>query len=114
MSKLSEELAEALWQEDSIRAHGKRRSTSWDEISDNEKNRFRRFANVALSVFRAHETGASGVERMREKAADLAGSIWPRGGAHTYASENADRYYALEDASEAIAAAIRALPTDGE
>jgi hypothetical protein len=29
--------------------------------------------------------------------------------AHTYASENADRYIALEDASEGIARRIRAL-----
>jgi len=49
-------------------------------------------------------------ERMRERAAHVAGTKWPRGGAHTYASENADRYHALEDASEVIATVIRALP----
>ena len=44
-----------------------------------------------------------------EAAAQIAAGKWPRGSAHTYASENADRYIALEDASEAIAAAIRSL-----
>lgn len=44
-----------------------------------------------------------------EAAAGVAGSKWPRGSAHTYASENADRYIALEDASEMIASTIRAI-----
>lgn len=44
-----------------------------------------------------------------EEAAKIAAGMWPRGSAHTYASENADRYHALEDASEHIAAAIRSL-----
>ena len=44
-----------------------------------------------------------------EEAAKVAAQMWPRGGAHTYASENADRYIALENASEHIAARIRQL-----
>lgn len=41
-----------------------------------------------------------------ERDAKIAESLFPRGGAHTYASENADRYIALEDAAQEIAAAI--------
>jgi hypothetical protein len=44
-----------------------------------------------------------------EAAARVATKMFPRGGAHTYASENADAYRAQEHAAEQIAAAIRAL-----
>lgn len=53
----------------------------------------------ALAAIRAAE---------REACARIAEARFPRGRAHTYASENADRYIALEDAAEVIAAAIRA------
>lgn len=44
-----------------------------------------------------------------EDAAQVAEATYPRGSAHTYASENADRYVAMEDAAEFIAGRIRAL-----
>lgn len=44
----------------------------------------------------------------RRACAELARSTYPRGGAHTYASENADIYIACENAAERIAAAIEA------
>ena len=50
-------------------------------------------------------------EAMREAAAKLcAEGIFKRGSAHTYASENGCCYAAQEDAAEALAEAIRALP----
>lgn len=63
---------------------------------------------VRVNVSAAH---ASGREQALREAAEVARKKWPRGSAHTYASENADRYIALEDASEAIAAAILNLIT---
>jgi hypothetical protein len=44
-----------------------------------------------------------------EACAQIAERTYPRGEAHTYASENADRYIALEDACEVAAERIRAL-----
>lgn len=51
---------------------------------------------------------AAGREEQRERDSGIARNKWPRGHAHTYASENADHYRALEDASEVISEAIRA------
>ena len=42
----------------------------------------------------------------RRRCAFIARRKFPRGGAHTYASENADRYTAMEEAAEMIAEAI--------
>jgi L-lactate utilization protein LutB len=49
-----------------------------------------------------------------EEAAKVCEERFPRGGAHTYASENADRYIALEDAAEACATAILRLRKTAE
>ena len=48
-----------------------------------------------------------------EEAAKVAEQRFPRGGAHTYASENADIYLANENAAEAIAEAIRDRAAQG-
>jgi hypothetical protein len=66
-----------------------------------------------MDVHAVNEAHAAGYREALEAAAKVAERKWQRGSAHTYASENADRYIALEDASEAIAAAIRALPVPG-
>jgi hypothetical protein len=49
----------------------------------------------------------------RERCAKVAERMFPRGSAHTYASENADLYRAQEATCEQIAAAIRALRDPG-
>mgnify|MGYP001575287528 CR=1 FL=1 len=48
------------------------------------------------------------VREEREACAKIAANVYPRGSAHTYASENADVYQAQESASERIAKVIRA------
>ncbi len=48
-----------------------------------------------------------------EEAEKFVKNRWPRGHAHTYASENADRYRALEDASETLAKGIAELKKEG-
>lgn len=53
------------------------------------------------------EAYAAGIED-----AARAAIIFPRGSAHTYASENADLYRAQEDLCETIAARIRSLATE--
>lgn len=48
-----------------------------------------------------------------EECAKVAEEVYPRGSAHTYASENTGVYVAQECASELIAAEIRALLNEG-
>lgn len=55
----------------------------------------------ALLALLAHEA------EVREECAKIAERRFPRGSAHTYASENADRYIAQEETCELIAKAIR-------
>jgi hypothetical protein len=63
----------------------------------------------------AHETACAAINIVLEEAARVAESLYPRGSAHTYASENADRYIAQEDTCESVASEIRALKSgDGE
>lgn len=64
---------------------------------------FVKFAGVDLPSLR-REAAAQALE----EAAAIAEQTYPRGGAHTYASENADRYIALEDACEVVAKRLRA------
>lgn len=54
---------------------------------------------------------AARAEGMRE-AAKIAAGVWPRGSAHTYASEHADVYLAQEDACVVIS--MRILSAIGE
>lgn len=63
----------------------------------------------ALSAAQAREDAA--YRRGVEDAARVAAEKWPRGAAHTHASENADVYRAYEDAGARCAAAIRQLAT---
>ena len=56
---------------------------------------------IRLALLAAKREGMS-------EAAEIVAALYPRGSAHTYASENADRYYALEDVCEEGASAIRA------
>jgi hypothetical protein len=47
---LVEEIAEALWQEESLRAAGMRRKIPWDEASEDTQELWRAHARVALAV----------------------------------------------------------------
>lgn len=64
---------------------------------------------VDVPLCNQHIAVANALRLALRRAAKVARERFPRGGAHTYASENADRYRALEDASEDIASAIEAL-----
>lgn len=52
---------------------------------------------------------AKGWNEAVERCAETSEKQWPPRSAHNYSSENADRYRALEDASEWIAKQIRTL-----
>lgn len=54
----------------------------------------------------------NGYRKAIEDAAKVALEMYPRGSAHTYASENADLYHAQEGTCEEIAKRIKALLTE--
>lgn len=47
-----ERVAEALWQEESLRALGRRRSVSWSEVDRKDQERWRGFARAAIAAMR--------------------------------------------------------------
>ena len=88
MSKLSEEFAEAARRSrDLNNPFGIGDFGAWAQDH----------ADAILAALRAHETGASAAERMRERAAKVA-----------------ENHYGNLAYRRAVADAIRALPTDGE
>lgn len=48
--KLLDMCAEAAWQQDSVRAAGKRRNISWDDVLENEKKKWRGLAQAVIDV----------------------------------------------------------------
>lgn len=72
------------------------------------------FDEGIISTFEQRAKDLASVEKRSyargvEDAAKVAERVYPKGSAHTYASENADRYMAQEETCQIVANRIRAL-----
>ena len=64
--KFIEDIAKALWQEESLRTSGRKRRIRWSEENEDEQDRFRRFARVAVDFINTPDNGAiydAGIDR---------------------------------------------------